>query len=155
MRLVRATPFVVACVWGAVAVAVGDDKAAKFDPEKLLGKYVEIEGTKAGVKADPDRLKGQFVTVTKDVFKIEGEKPEQTFEFAYKLDTTKNPVEIDLEIQSPDDLKGNKASGIIALDGQTVKLCYHSTDAKDRPTKFESSEKNGYFLWTMKKVEKK
>jgi uncharacterized protein (TIGR03067 family) len=155
MRLVRATPFVVTCVLGAVAVAGGDEKAAQFDPAKLLGKYVEIEGMKAGEKADPDRLKGQFVTVTKDVFKIEGDKPEQAFEFAYKLDATKNPVEIDLEIQYPEDLKGNKAVGIIALDGKTLKLCYHSTDAKDRPKKFESTEKNGYFLWTMKKVDKK
>ncbi len=155
MRLVRATPFVVACACVAVAVAGGDEKGAKFDPEKLLGKYVEIEGMKAGEKADPDRLQGQFVTVTKDIFKIEGERPEQTFEFAYKLDTTKNPVEIDLEIQFPEDLKGNKAVGIIALDGKTLKLCYHSTDAKDRPKKFESTEKNGYFLWTMKKVDKK
>ena len=151
MRLVLA----VVVVWGAIAVANGDEKTAKLDPEKLLGKYVDIEGMKGGEKADPDRLKGQFVTVTKDIFKIEGDKPEQTFEFAYKLDTTKNPIEIDLEIQFPEDLKGNKASGIIAFDGKTLKLCYHATDDKDRPKKFESTEKNGYFLWTMQKVEKK
>jgi uncharacterized protein (TIGR03067 family) len=109
---------------------------------------------KAGEKADPDRLKGQFVTVSKDIFKIEGEKPEQTFEFAYKLNMTKNPIEIDLEIQYPEDLKGNRASGIIAFDGKTLKLCYHATDDKDRPKTFESTEKNGYFLWTMKKADK-
>lgn len=152
MHLVRAIPVVVLIV--GAAVAGGDEKAARFDPEKLLGKYVEIEGMKAGEKADPDRLKGQFVTVTKDIFKIEGDQPEQTFEFAYKLNTTKNPIEIDLEIQFPDDLKGNKASGIIAFDGKTLKLCYHATSENDRPKKFESTEKNGYFLWTMKKVEK-
>lgn len=152
MSLLRTISFVVAS-FGA-AVAIGDDKAVKFDAEKLLGKYVNIEGTKAGEKADPDRLKGQFVTVTKDVFKIEGEKPEQTFEFAYKLNTAKNPVEIDLEIQYPDDLKGNKALGIISFDGKTVKLCYHSTESTDRPKAFESTEKNGYFLWTMTKEKK-
>jgi uncharacterized protein (TIGR03067 family) len=153
MSLIRNTTFVVASLW--VAVALGDDKAVKFDAEKLLGKYVDIEGTKSGEKADADRLKGQFVTVTKDIFKIEGEKPEQTFEFSYKLKTDKNPVEIDLEIQSPDDLKGNKASGIISFDGKTLKLCYHSTEENNRPKAFESTEKNGYFLWTMTKVEKK
>jgi len=153
MSLTRSAAFIVASLWAAVAI--GDDKAVKFDAEKLLGKYVNIEGTKGGEKADPDRLKGQFVTVTKDVFKIEGEKPEQTFEFAYKLNTAKNPVEIDLEIQYPDDLKGNKALGIISFDGKTVKLCYHSTESTDRPKAFESTEKNGYFLWTMTKEEKK
>ena len=151
MHLVRAIPFVVAC---ALTTAAAEDKPAKFDPEKLLGKYVDIEGVKAGEKADPDRLKGQFVTVTKDVFKIEGDKPEQTFEFAYKLNTDKSPVEIDLEIQFPDDLKGNKARGIISLDGKTLKLCYHS-DNKDRPKKFESTKENGYFLWTMKRAKDK
>lgn len=138
----------------AVTVGAEDKKAAKFDRDKLLGKYVNIEGVKDGEKADPDRLKGQFVTVTKDVFKIEGEKPEQTFEFAYKLDVDKTPVQIDLEIQSPEDLKGNKASGIISFDGKTLKLCYHK-DNKDRPKKFESTAENGYFLWTMTKDEKK
>jgi uncharacterized protein (TIGR03067 family) len=149
MSLVRTIAFVAACALTAVAA---EDKPAKFDPEKLLGKYVDIEGMKAGEKADPDRLKGQFVTVSKDVFKIEGDKPEQTFEFAYKLNTDKSPVEIDLEIQFPDDLKGNKARGIIALDGKTLKLCYHA-DNKDRPKKFESTPENGYFLWTMKRAE--
>jgi uncharacterized protein (TIGR03067 family) len=153
MRQVRTVAVVV--VWAWVAAAVADEKPAKFDPDKLLGKYVDIEGTKGGEKADPDRLKGQFVTVTKDVFKIEGEKPEQTFEFAYKLNTAKHPVEIDLEIQYPADLKGNKAVGIISLDGKTLKLCYHSTNDTDRPKKFESTDKNGYFLWTMKKTDGK
>ena len=148
MSLVRAITFVVACTLTAAA----EDKPTKFDPEKLLGKYVDIEGVKAGEKADPDRLKGQFVTVSKDVFKIEGDKPEQTFEFAYKLNTDKSPVEIDLEIQFPDDLKGTKARGIIALDGMTLKLCYHHEN-KDRPKKFESTGENGYFLWTMKRAE--
>ncbi|MBX9626013.1 MAG: TIGR03067 domain-containing protein [Gemmataceae bacterium] len=152
MSRARFIPFAAAMVF--VAPAGAEDKPAKFDPQKLLGKYIDIEGMKDGEKADPDRLKGQFVTVTKDVFKIEGDLPQQTFEFAYKLDVTKTPVEIDLEIQYPEDLKGNKARGIIAFDGKTLKLCYHKDD-KDRPKKFEATAENGYFLWTMKKAEKK
>lgn len=155
MRLIRAVAVVVVGVGVAVAGGGGGGQGAKFDPEKLLGKYVDIEGVKAGEKADPARLKGQFVTVTKDVFKIEGEQPEQTFVFAYKVNPAKNPVEIDFEIQFPEDLKGNKVSGIVAFDGKTLKLCYHATDEKDRPKQFESTEKNGYFLWTMKKADKK
>lgn len=149
MSVVCAVPVVV-----AVLFATAEDKPAKLDPAKLLGKYVDIEGVKDGEKADPDRLKGQFVTVTKDIFKIEGDLPQQTFEFAYKLDATKTPAEIDLEIQYPEDLKGNKARGIIAFDGKTLKLCYHKDD-KDRPKAFSSTADNGYFLWTMKKDDKK
>ena len=153
MVMIRIPLLLIATCW--VAVAIGDDKPVMFDSAKLQGKYINIEGKKSGEKADPDRLKGQFVTVSKDVFKIEGEQPEQTFEFKYKLNTAKNPVEIDLEIQYPEDLKGNKASGIISFDGKTLKLCYHSTEPDDRPKAFESTEKNGYFLWTMTKEEKK
>ena len=153
MTRIRIPSFVAVIFWAAVAV--GDDKPVKFDAETLKGKYVKIEGKKGGEKADPDRLKGQFVTVSKDIFKIEGELPEQTFEFAYKLDTSKSPVQIDLEIQYPEDLKGNKAKGIIAFDGKTLKLCYHATEPDDRPKAFESTEKNGYFLWTMTKEDKK
>lgn len=137
-----------------VAVAGAENKPDKIDPAKLLGKYVDIEGVKSGEKADADRLKGQFVNITKDTFKIEGEKSEQTFEFSYKLKPDTSPVEIDLEIVYPDDLKGNKAIGIISLDGDKLKLCYN-TEIKDRPKTFESTKENGYFLWTMKKSEKK
>ncbi|MFO0937553.1 MAG: TIGR03067 domain-containing protein [Gemmataceae bacterium] len=153
MFRIRIPLFILAIGWSALAL--GEDKQTKFDAAKLQGKYVNIEGKKGGEKADPDRLKGQFVTVSKDVFKIEGDLPEQTFEFQYKLNTAKTPVEIDLEIQYPEDLKGNKALGIISFDGKTIKLCYHATDSTDRPKTFESTEKNGYFLWTMTKEEKK
>ena len=94
-----------------VALCAAQDKPARLDPAKLLGKWVEIEGVKGGAKADPDRLKGQFVTVDKAVFKIQGDLPEQTFEFAYQLNADKSPAEIDFEIVSPEDLKGNPAWG--------------------------------------------
>jgi uncharacterized protein (TIGR03067 family) len=150
MPLLRLLTVALVC---ALATAAADDKPAKLDPKKLLGKWDDISGVKGGEKADPDRLKGQFVTVTKDIFKIEGEKPEQTFEFAYTLNADKSPAEIDLEIQFPEDLKGNKARGIIALDGKTLKLCYHPDDV-GRPMKFESTAENGFFLWTMKRAGK-
>jgi len=153
--------FVLSVAVVIATAATADDKPTKIDPAKLLGKYVDIEGVKSGEKADPDRLKGQFVTVTKDVFKIEGDKPEQTFEFAYKLNADKMPAEIDFEITSPDDLKGNPAWGIIALEGDKLKLCYHQATKDDdrggskmRPKKFESTKENGYFLWTMTKEKK-
>ncbi len=141
--------------------ATADDKPGKIDPAKLPGKFVDIEGVKSGEKADPDRLKGQFVTVTKDVFKIEGDRPEQTFEFAYKLNADKTPAEIDFEITSPDDLKGNPAWGIIKLEGDKLTLCYHQATKDDdrggsklRPKTFESTKENGYFLWTMTREKK-
>ena len=145
-----------------VALGAAQDKPARLDPAKLLGKWVEIEGVKGGAKADPDRLKGQFVTVDKAVFKIQGDLPEQTFEFAYQPNADKSPAEIDFEIVWPEDLKGNPAWGIIALEGETLKLCYHQAAKDDarggskmRPRAFESTGENGYFLWTMKKAASK
>lgn len=153
--------FVLSLAVVIATAASADDKPAKLDPAKLLGKFINIEGVKSGEKADPDRLKGQFVTVTKDVFKIEGDRPEQTFEFAYKLNTDRVPAEIDFEITFPDDLKGNPAWGIISLEGDKLKLCYHQATKDDdrggskmRPKKFESTKENGYFLWTMTKEKK-
>jgi uncharacterized protein (TIGR03067 family) len=152
MFIVRTLFFVVALA--LVGVVGADEKPAKLDPEKLLGKYVDLEGMKAGEKAESARLEGQFVTITKDIIQIEGDKPEQLFKFAYKLNTDKNPVEIDMEIQYPEDLKGNKANGIISLEGNILKLCYHK-DNKDRPKKFETTKDDEYFLWIMKKEQKK
>jgi uncharacterized protein (TIGR03067 family) len=51
--------------------------------------------------------------------------------------------------------KGFKAEGIIALDGDTLKLAYSTNipgfDGK-RPEKFESTKDNKAFLFLMKKA---
>ena len=131
-------------------VAAQDKKPEKLDPAKLIGDWKLSAGLKAGEKYEDTT--NSMTEVTKDKITVADDRA--TFVFGYKIDTKKTPVEIDMEILQPDDLKGNKAKGIIKLEDGKMMLCYHPTGG-ERPAKFESTKDNGFFLFTYKKVEKK
>jgi uncharacterized protein (TIGR03067 family) len=145
MNLVRALVLGVAVA--AVSAVGADDKPGKVDAKKLVGEWKIKEGFKAGEKATGDSLKAPVV-VTKDTVTLKGEKAEETFEFTYKVNADKG--EIDLEITKPEPLKGAKTQGIVMLDGDTFKLCYHPMGEK-RPTEFKSTKENGFYLFVMEK----
>ena len=131
-------------------VSAEGKKPEKLDPAKLIGGWKLSAGLKAGEKYE-DTM-NSTTEVTKDKITVADDRA--TFVFGYKLDTTKSPVEIDMEILQPDDLKGNKAKGIIKLEDGKMTLCYHPMGG-ERPAKFESTADNGFFLFTYKKAEKK
>jgi len=126
------------------------DKADKFDATKLVGDWKITEGEKAGEKPGPDIGKG-VVTVTKD--KISLKSDGMDFEFSYKIDDSKDPVAIDMEITAPEGLKGAKAPGIVKITGDKFTLCY-SPMSGTRPTKFESTKDNGFYLFVHTKEAK-
>lgn len=129
--------------------AVGEEK--KFDAEKLVGKWKFTEGTKGGEKVDAKNLESE-VTITKDTVTIKDAT--MTHVMKYKVDASKSPIQIDFEGEEGP-AKGFKAEGIIALDGETLKLAYSTNipgfDGK-RPEKFESNKDNKAFLFVMKKA---
>jgi uncharacterized protein (TIGR03067 family) len=144
-----------ASLFALVAVAslsvAEEKKAAKFDVEKIVGKWKFTEGTKAGTKVDAKNLESE-VTFTKDTVTIKD--PEMTHVMKFKIDASKSPIQIDMEGEEGP-AKGFKAEGIIALDGDTLKLAYSTNipgfDGK-RPEKFESTKDNKAFLFVMKKA---
>jgi uncharacterized protein (TIGR03067 family) len=145
MTLVRVLALGVAAV--TLTVATADDKPAPLDPAKLVGDWSIVEGLKAGEKSGDDAKKG---TVIVDKEKITLKSDDMTFAFSYTLDAKKSPAEIDLKIVEPEGLAGATAKGIIKLEKDKVTLCYHPMMG-DRPTKFESTKDNGFYLFTMEK----
>jgi uncharacterized protein (TIGR03067 family) len=129
-----------------LAVAIGAMSAAeekKFDAAKLEGNWEYKSGEKNGQKPSEDSLKAK-IKITKD--KITVGEGDMLFEFAYKLDTTKDPVAIDMTMtKSPFNME-LKAKGIIAFDGDDVKLCYNPTEGGDRPDKFDGSKNHLFVL---------
>lgn len=136
----------------AVAGLAGADEKAKFDAAKLVGKWKFTEGTKSGMKVDEKNLAAE-VTIDKDTITIKGSGDEKHV-MAYKIDATKSPAEISLEGKEGPSM-GTKGDGIIALDGDTLKLAYTTNipgfDGK-KPTKFESTADNKAFYFVLKKV---
>jgi uncharacterized protein (TIGR03067 family) len=145
MYLVRALVLGVAVA--AVSAAGADDKPGKVDEKKLVGEWKIKEGWKAGEKATGDALKAPVI-VTKDTITLKGEKPEETFEFSYKVNADKG--EIDLEITKPEPLKGAKTQGIVKVEDGKFTLCYHPMGEK-RPTEFKSTKDNGFYMFVMEK----
>jgi len=123
-----------------------DDKKEKasLDPAKLEGTWQFVSGMKNGTKASEDGLKGA-VKISKD--KIVMGEGAMKFEFKYTVDAKASPATIDLEMTAGPVGEGSKAKGLIALDGDELKLCY-SPD--DRPKEF-SGEKAFLFVLKRKK----
>src|SRR5262245_51885813 len=134
-------------LWAVAAVATADDKPA-LDAAKLVGDWTYVEGTRAGEKIDKERLAGK-VTIKKDELHIPA-GPDMKFIMGYKIDASKSPATIDMDIKDGP-VKEGKAVGIIALDGDTLKLCYDPMGAT-RPAKFESTKDNGAFFFVLKRA---
>ncbi len=122
-----------------VTTAGTEDKG--LDPDSLVGTWSFESGAKAGLTFPGEGLSGTW-TVTKDTFTLKARDGRTVWFIKYKLDTTKSPVAIDLDIQD----KG-KALGIIRAEGNELTLCF----GEKRPAKFESTKDNGATRYVLKK----
>lgn len=139
-------------VLSAIVLIAADDgkKDGKFDAGKLVGDWNYVSGTKSGETVDKNRLQGK-VTFTKDTITLPADE-NQKFVMAYKIDSKVSPATIDMEIKDGP-VKEGKAEGIIAVEGDELKLCYVPTFAGGkRPTKFESTKDNSAFFFVLKKA---
>jgi uncharacterized protein (TIGR03067 family) len=118
-----------------------------IDVTKLLGDWTYVSGKRAGEMSDASRLQGT-VTFAKDTVSLPG-GPDARFVMAYKIDASKSPATIDLEIKEGPVPEG-KAKGIIKLDGDKLSVCY-APAGSERPKSFVSTEKDRNFLFTLKR----
>jgi len=126
----------------------GKQKADKLDPAKLVGTWSFVSGEKNGQKMDQDSLKKDSVVIAKDTLTLKGEMGD--FVMKYTLDTKKTPCQIALEITEGPAGQGAKATGIIALKGDELKICYPAMGG-DTPKDFASKEDSGIHYFVLKK----
>jgi uncharacterized protein (TIGR03067 family) len=126
------------------AVAQGE---AKDDLAKFQGNWV-VES----VIVEGKELPAEVVKVFKMSFKdgdytvlIGQEKTEGTF----RLDPSKNPKTIDIVPDNGPD-RGRKQPGIYAFDDDKIKICA-AQPGKERPTNFETKDKIGYTVMTLRR----
>jgi uncharacterized protein (TIGR03067 family) len=122
-----------------------DKKEAALDVAKLEGTWEIKSGEKSGQKISDEGLKSK-PKITKD--KLVMGEGDMVFEFKITIDAKAKPATIDMEMTKSPFGAGMKAKGIIALEGDELKLCYNPTDG-DRPTKFDGAKAH-YFV--MKKA---
>jgi uncharacterized protein (TIGR03067 family) len=129
--------------------AGADDKndKDKLDPEKLVGTYTFVSGERNGDKVPEDNLKKGTVVITKDTITL---KVDETFVIKYKLDAKKTPATVELEITEGPQGVGSKSTGIIAMKGEEVKLCYPAMGG-ETPKEFAAKKDSGNHYFVLKK----
>jgi uncharacterized protein (TIGR03067 family) len=132
-----------------VSVGQADDQD-KITPEKLAGTWSYVSGEKDGNKVDEEGLKKASVIITKTNITLKGEQGD--FVLKYELDAAKDPCQIAMEITEGPAGQGSKATGIIALKGDDLKICYAAMGGKT-PTEFAAKADSGnhYFVLKRKK----
>jgi uncharacterized protein (TIGR03067 family) len=123
-------------------------KEGGFNAAKMVGTWNYVSGEKNGEKLDKDHFKGSKVVITKDKITLEGEQGK--FVIDYKVDATKTPAALSMEITEGSQGVGSTAKGIVEVKGDELKLCYAAEG--DAPTKFEAKEGSNAHLFILKRV---
>jgi uncharacterized protein (TIGR03067 family) len=117
-----------------------DDKAK---PGKLDGTYTVVSGEHAGKAIPEDQIKGSVVTFTGDRIVGTDKDRKEFFAATFMVDTTATPMKIVMTSTAPK--AGEKAAGIIQVDGDTIKFAYNLPGGEP-PTDFKTGEKQHMFV---------
>lgn len=118
---------------------------AGFDSASFQGDWVFVSGVRSGEKLADDHLAG---TVNVDAEKITMPAGDDDFVMGYTIDSSVTPATIDMKILGGPAPEGSPAFGIIKQDGKNIVICYNAM-GEDRPTSFESTAENNFFLFTI------
>jgi len=127
-------------------VVFADDKAK---PTKLDGTYTVVSGEHGGKPIPEADLKGSVVTFAGDRITGTDKDKKEFFAATFMVDTTAKPMKIVMTSTSPK--AGEKAAGVIQVDGDTIRLAYNLPGGEP-PTGFKTGEKQHLFV--LKKVAK-
>src|SRR5207237_3598683 len=110
---VMRTPIALALLFGLTlsAYVAADEKS---DQDKIQGKWKMESGVKGGTPI-PDDKKNVTIEFAGNKMKALQDGKEQVFEMTFKLDPSKKPKAIDV------DMDGKPGLGIYVLDGDTLK----------------------------------
>jgi uncharacterized protein (TIGR03067 family) len=128
------------CVVVLLSAISSQGGGPKDDLAKLKGDWTLVYTEANGKKRTPENFKEFSRTVTGDTYvvTIETEEGVQTVGGKIKLDPTKSPKTIDVEM-TEGAAKGKSFRGIYKFEGDTQVICLAAPD-KDRPAKFDSTE---------------
>jgi uncharacterized protein (TIGR03067 family) len=122
MRAVQV--FAVACLLPLALPAAQSRKAPRVN---LDGTYKIVSGEKDGKPEPKDRIEGAVVVINGNKITGTDRDKKEFFACSFKIDTSKKPWAITMTSAEPK--KGEVSRGILAKEGDTVKLCYQVRDA--------------------------
>lgn len=117
---------------------------------RLTGVWVVTAETVNGSVSTSEEIKGLSVVVKENNIIFRGTAVQG--EATWSVDTSKRPCHIDFTFTN-EPLKGEKRSGIVKLDGDTLTLCIDTT-GKSRPERFESPAGSKFLLHVHRREKK-
>ena len=139
----------------AVLIVVSTSAAEKETSANLMsratGTWSCASATINGKILPDSSVKKLHLTMTATRYKTE-RNDEVLFDSTYQLDTTKVPARINM-VGTEGDLIGKEAQGIIAVEGDTLKVCY-TMPGKPRPAIFASATNSEAYLIIWKREKK-
>jgi uncharacterized protein (TIGR03067 family) len=133
----------------ALAAVRAEERAPAGDkgkpgPGALVGAYTIVSGEHEGKKEPPERIKGTTVLITRDTITVTDRTKKKAYVASYKLDTGSTPWKITMtSMEAP--TKGEVARGLIAKEGDTVKLIY-ALPGGAQPKDFKTKDKQMLFV---------
>jgi RNA polymerase sigma-70 factor (ECF subfamily) len=129
--------------------ARADDNPTKSDEEKLQGTWpalsIEGAGGKSEGKGSEADLFKLIITQKNIVFEGALGQNNGAAKGTIKLDATKHPKEMDMEIEQ------GKLLGIYELDGDTLKICLNKLGVDERPTEFTANDSRYVYVFQREK----
>ena len=118
---------------------------------RMTGTWSCVSATINGKLLSETAAKKLRLTMTHTRYKTE-RNDEVLFDSTYRLDTAKSPAHINM-VGTEGDLIGKEAQGIIAVEGDTLKVCY-TMPGKPRPITFASVTNSEAYLIVWKREKK-
>jgi uncharacterized protein (TIGR03067 family) len=118
---------------------------------RMTGTWSCAAATINGKPLADGTVKKLRLTMTGTRYKTE-RSDEVLSDSTYWLDTTKAPAHINM-VGTEGDLTGKEAQGIIAVEGDTLKICY-TMPGKPRPISFASATNSEAYLIVWKREKK-
>jgi uncharacterized protein (TIGR03067 family) len=119
-----------------------DGASPKTDAELILGKWQAISGEGKGKMMSPDKVNETKMIITSNSWTFPDPLGED--QFAYQLDSTKNPKEVTFTRKKKVGAGAfafyDKMLGLYALDGDTLKLCIAAVFEKERPKTLDGKQ---------------
>jgi len=134
MRL--SATMVVAILLSSAAVSRAADRDSILNPEQLVGAWKLVSGERGGKAMAKESTGGIFV-FSKDTLTGKNRYGEELSWMSYTLDTTQNPVAMNLTITKG--FAGESCEAIVEVRDGQLRLCYN-LEKKGRPKTFETKE---------------
>jgi RNA polymerase sigma factor (sigma-70 family) len=131
------------------AIRPAPSQRTEKNPDRPEGKWTVVALTQSGKAAPEDEVR--LVNMLLDFQqggKLTMSMPGKSKSGSFKADPSKNPKQIDLELEG----EAKRAFGIYRIEKDLLTLCIDD-QGKERPTKFESTADSHYVLLVLKRGE--